>query len=79
MSPEQAEIAIALSHCGFLPASSDKRFARDMARLAVAKPDHELTEKQDRYLRLLAWRYRRQMPARLIPSEKPGELHPTAD
>lgn len=53
----------ALAQCTFLPGSAHKRFARDLPH---AK---ELTEAQVRHLIRLCWRYRRQMPADLVPSK----------
>jgi len=71
MTPHQIEVAEALGRCSFLPGTSQKRFCRDMAHLAQHSPDTALTEAQDRYLTIMAYRYRRQMPARLVPVEKP--------
>jgi hypothetical protein len=53
----------ALAQCTFVPGSAHKRFARDLPH---AK---ELTEAQVRHLIRLCWRYRRQMPADLVPSK----------
>lgn len=55
----------ALARCTFLPGSPHKRFARDLA----AAIDPVLTEAQRRHLIRLCWRYRRQMPAHLVPSK----------
>jgi hypothetical protein len=71
MTPHQVAIAQALGRCSFLPASADKRFARDMAFLAKHSPNREITERQALNLMRLAWRYRRQMPANLVPTERP--------
>lgn len=71
MSPAQADIAKALGRCTFMPGTSQKRFAKDIAYVAEYAPETVLTEKQDRYLRVLAWTMRRQMPASLVPAEKP--------
>ena len=55
----------ALAKCTFLPGSSHKRFARQVAQTHPEK----VTEKQVRHIIRLAWRYRRQMPFDLIPSK----------
>lgn len=73
MTPRQLEIIAALDRVTFPPATSQKRFARDMVALARAKPDHVLTEKQADYLTKLAWRFRRQMPAHLAYPELDDE------
>jgi hypothetical protein len=54
----------ALGRCTFLPASSDKRFARSLAVM----PADRITERQRRHVIRLAWKYRRQMPRDLVPS-----------
>jgi hypothetical protein len=55
----------ALGQCTFLPASSDKRFAHSVATM----PADKITERQKRHVIRLAWKYRRQMPADLVPSK----------
>lgn len=62
MSPAVIAIARALGDCFFLPASWDKRFARQMAYVAEHSPDKDLTDKQIANLIRLAHKYRRQMP-----------------
>ena len=62
ISPAHASMRRALAQCTFPPGSAHKRFARDLPH---AK---ELTEAQIRQLVRLCWRYRRQMPADLVPS-----------
>ncbi len=63
-----AERAVALARCSFLPGHPHKRFAGDCAAIVAAgKP---LTERQAAHLARLAWTYRRQMPARLVPEHK---------
>ncbi|MEW6256923.1 MAG: hypothetical protein AB1592_13290 [Pseudomonadota bacterium] len=57
----------ALQRVSYLPGSSHKRFARALAGKAV----HELTPKQCAHIARLAWRYRRQMPAHLVPPGNP--------
>ena len=56
---------LALANCTFLPASSHKRFARQVGQMHL----HMITEKQWRHVIRLAWRYRRQMPLDLVPSK----------
>jgi hypothetical protein len=69
MTGLERDTALALSNCTFLPASHDKRFARDIAHLATAGLD--LSERQSAHLFRLAGKYRRQMPAGLVPVERP--------
>lgn len=76
MTPEQIATAKALGNCSFPPGTADKRFARNMAFLAEHSPEREITERKDLNLRRLAYRYRRQMPAALVPAEKPADLPP---
>lgn len=73
MTPNQIEIVDALNRCTLLPGSSDKRFIRDMARVPSG---YQLSDKQENYLGALAWRYRRQMPSKLVPA-KPDLTQPT--
>lgn len=58
------DVAAALGNCTFLPASWDKRFARNMAR--VATQDLRFTERQENHLLRLAHKYRRQISARVL-------------
>ena len=58
-------VIVALARCSFLPGSRHKRFARNMASAAEHAREIGITEKQARYLTILAWRYRRQMPSTL--------------
>lgn len=60
----------ALKRCTFVPGSNPKRFCRDTPL------DNTLTERQCAYIDILAWRFRRQMPAALVPSAKPADLPP---
>ena len=57
---DQKRKAELLSHCTFLPASYDKRFARNIHAEAV-DPDGGLTEKQAALLERMYYRYRRQI------------------
>ncbi len=68
MTPHQVRVATALARCKFLPGSADKRFAHDMASRAQLKDPPALSERQGQYLKDLAYKYRRQMPADLVPS-----------
>lgn len=71
MTPETLDrMRQALARCTFLPASSQKRFARDVAAIPLAK----VTERQRRYVIQLCWRYRRQMPWDLVPSKDVVEM-----
>lgn len=72
MTDEQIEIGKALGHVTYVPGTSQKRFGRNMAFLAEHSPEREISEAQDRYMRILAYRFRRQMPDHLIPAEKPA-------
>jgi len=54
-----------LKQCSFLPGSNDKRFIMRATRASL------FTDKQKQYLTALAWKYRRQMPAHLVPDAKP--------
>ena len=63
----QHERAAALARCSFLPGSWDKRFVRDVASLKTHTP------LQAANIDRLAWKYRRQLPARLVPSCDPTD------
>ena len=76
MTPHEIELAKALGGCSFCPATSQKRFARDIAFLAVNDPAREISDRQRYYLEIMAWRFRRQLPARLVPENKPPNLPP---
>ncbi len=76
VTEHEIALAKALGACSFLPGSSQKRFARDLAFVAEHSPDRELTDRQRHYLQLMAWRYRRQIPKRLVPESKPEDLPP---
>lgn len=67
MTEDQVRLATALGRVTYLPGSSYKRFARNMASIAEHRPDIEISEAQARYMTSLAWRFRRQMPADLVP------------
>ena len=69
MSDLTADRARALAGVSYLPGSWDKRFARDVAAIAAA--GGTLTDKQAANVDRLAWKYRRQLPARLVPERLP--------
>lgn len=66
MTEDQHAMAIHLGACRFLPASFDKRFARDMWAIAAENPEKELTEKQHTYLCRAVYKYRRQIPKDVV-------------
>jgi hypothetical protein len=72
MTPHELDIIAALQRVTFPVGCPDKRFASDMGR--IASPEREITIYQSNYLERLAWKYRRQMPAELVPSQKPVKL-----
>ena len=68
MTDDELHIALALGRVSFLPATADKRFAREMHARAWnhrhgGAPAPTISERQGDYLRTLAHRYRRQLPA----------------
>ena len=76
MTSGEIELAKALGNCSYPPGTSQKRFALDILFLAENNPDKELSDRQRSYMQLMAWRYRRQMPSRLVPERKPADLPP---
>lgn len=66
MRPREVEIATALGGCSYPPATAQKRFARQMAEHAAAMPDTPISDRQARYLCIMAWRYRRQVGAKIV-------------
>ena len=66
MTPDEIRIGLALRCVTFVPGTSVKRFAQSMAWKAENRPESPLTEKQSRYLKQLAWRYRRQLPESIV-------------
>ena len=74
MSPRELAIAEAFQRVTFLPASTEKRFANSMMERASRSPDTDLSPKQSQYLEIMAWRFRRQIPAHLVPSAKPEDI-----
>jgi hypothetical protein len=72
MTPLEIERAVALAKCTMSPGTKSKSFAHAMSAMATANPSKELTPLQARFLLDLSWKFRRQMPAHLVPEEKPN-------
>jgi hypothetical protein len=70
MTPHEIELAMELDGCGCTGA----RFMRDMSYAAKHDPEREITDRQRYYMEMLAWRYRRQIAAHLVPETKPPTL-----
>jgi hypothetical protein len=64
-SERELAIIAAFKWVSMFPGTSQKRFIRDLISAAEHARDLGITEKQARYLVILAWRYRRQLPAQL--------------
>lgn len=64
MTPQQLELASAFESVTFR--GEDKKFATAFVATAKKNPGIELTDKQDRFIRDLAFRYRRQIPIGLV-------------
>jgi hypothetical protein len=45
-----------------------------MADLARMSPDWEISLRQRHHMEIMAWRYRRQMPAQYVPECRPLDL-----
>ena len=60
------EIVEALASLSWFPGTSEKRFVRDMHSAVSIARARGVTDAQARYLKLLAWKRRRGMPARLV-------------
>lgn len=73
MDPLHYRIIRALSLCTFLPGSHEKRFVRDIEGLGAYDM---LSLKQAAYLEALAYKYRRQIGAVLVP---PPPKKPSAE
>lgn len=84
MTRDQITLVRALSTVSFpLGPRADRRFARDMARIACSAPETVLTPRQRAYMLAIVHRYRRQIGARviemaLVEAERLHELDPTA-
>jgi hypothetical protein len=76
MTDEQVAIAKALDRASLPLASNVKDFVGKMAWLAEHHQAGKITEKQDVFLRQLAYRFRRQMPAGLFgePTKLKGNI-----
>lgn len=66
MTPDEQEAVQSLDNCRLLPGIWDKRFIRSLARQLEARPERSLTEKQLSQLARMVWRYRRQLPEKLV-------------
>ena len=77
MTPFEIQLATVLANCSFPPGSSQKRFCRNMGDIARLSPDKELSLRQRHYMELMAWRFRRQLPADVVPHAKPLNLPAT--
>jgi hypothetical protein len=65
----EAKRALALARCTLPPASMTKRFARDL-KYQIER-DYHIAEKQAAFLAVCCYRFRRQMPAELVPETPP--------
>lgn len=66
MTPDQLEIAKALERVDFRPGSDEKKFAKAIIATAKTSPGTELSDGQDRSLRDITFKYRRQLPVGLV-------------
>ena len=77
MNQTERTLAEALSKCRTVPNDWDLRFIKSMAWLALHEPRASLSGAQRYNLRLMAYRYRRQLAGllddELIPVEPPRE------
>jgi hypothetical protein len=69
MTHAEQQLAKALARCTFIPASFDKRFAKDIRARAEMEPP-TITEKQAALMREKVRRYRRQIPAEDVPEDE---------
>jgi hypothetical protein len=58
-----------LANASMLPGTKDKRFSQEMGK--KVRNDKFFTLGQIAKLEKMAWKYRRQMPAHLVPNAKP--------
>lgn len=77
MTDEQIALAKHLARCSLPVATNQKSFIVSMANLAENAPYTDLTEKQDRFLRDMAFRFRRQLPAPLLFKSVPQQAYNT--
>ena len=66
--------AQALAACKLPAEGQHKRFIRDMADTAKYRPEHPLSAAQAGHIVRLSWRYRKQMPAHLVPAQDPDTV-----
>lgn len=71
MTPHEIELAKALNRCsGWVGAA----FITNVAATADHLPGVEISLRQRHYMEILAWRYRRQLAAHLVPDARPPAL-----
>lgn len=66
MTPDQITMATHLARCTFVPGTSTKRFAQDMAYRAAQTESKPITGGQAEYLRTAVIRFRRQIPGDVV-------------
>lgn len=66
MTKDQIDMAIALGRCTFVPGTNTKRFARQMKAIAEQAPEKDISFKQHMYLCKAVYRFRRQIPQRIV-------------
>jgi hypothetical protein len=66
MTPNEISIAESLNQVVFPIASSVKRFAENMMWRATNNPELPLTASQSRYLKQVAWKFRKQLPESIV-------------
>lgn len=62
MTNDEQTICKAIGTVRFLPGSWDKRFANNMAALAVSDPQVELSAGMKEWIYRILYKYRRQLP-----------------
>lgn len=75
MTDAQAQLIQALARCSMLPGTFDKRFTHDLAE----KPrGYALSDRQDEFVRRLAYKYRKQLAAQNpnLATPRPAEMGP---
>lgn len=65
--------AIHLGQCRFLSGSTDKAAVKKYAYWATMNALHPLTPAQSAHIERMCWKYRRQMPAHLVPTADPAK------
>lgn len=66
MTPDQIRLALALNRVNFFPGIRIKKFAQDMAVLAIQPKPRPITPAQAEYLRTAVIRYRKTLPAEVV-------------